>query len=193
MKKYLLLAGITILLSINGFSQTGSDNRILKISKNKEDSIVNDIRKKFQIINSNYLSYQKADKDLMDYSSEGGHLAVYYDKSELKKIIASYFGETGKIIIEYYFWDDNIFFIFHQEYKYNSPIYITTDDPDSGLEAYDEAKTIVFANRYYFSGDKLIRWLDHDKNKVDRNSSKYIDKQSELLKDIEFIRSLINK
>ena len=141
------------------------------------------------LINDNYLkNYLNINKELTENSAEGGEIKAYYDDTVLRKVIAAYYGETGKKVIDYYFWDNAIFFMFVQEYKYNSPVYVTEDMPEAGLEAYDESKTKITENRYYFTQNRLIRWLDNNKKKVDINSPLFIEKQKELLKDADFIK-----
>lgn len=178
MKKLILIFTSVFLSTFIGSAQTDSENEV-----------INDIRSKFKIINNNCNSYEKVDKDLMGHSTEGGNIKAFYDKTDLKKIIAYYYGETGKVINEYYLWDDKVFFIFTRNFVYNSPITMTINDPSIGLEAYDESKTKIKENRYYFSKNKLIQWMDPDKKKVNRESKEFLDKQTELLEDIEFIKS----
>lgn len=150
-----------------------SDTSKLHQDKEKSDEeIISDIREKFGDINSNVNSYKKIKKDLMGESAEGGKLEGYYKNDELKKIIATYFGEMGKSIEEYYFWNNNLFFIFVQDYHYNMPSYLD----DSKVDKIDE-------NRYYFHNDKLIKWLDPDKKEI--SNSKFKQKETEILKEAE--------
>ncbi len=144
------------------------------------------------LINDNYLNnYLNINKDLSENSAEGGEIKAYYDDTVLRKVIATYYGEAGKKVVDYYFWDKSIFFIFVQDYKYNSPVYVTEDMPEAGVEAYDESKTKIFENRYYFTQNKLIRWLDSDKKKVDNRSPLFREKQKELLKDVLSIKEIL--
>ena len=115
-----------------------------------------------------YLSYKKIKKDLKGESSEGGELKGYFNNEELKKIVVSYYGEMGKLIEEYYFWNNNLFFVFTQDYLYNMPKIMD----GSKVEKIDE-------NRYYFSEGKLIRWLDPNKEKAAK--SKMTEKEKEIL------------
>ncbi len=86
--------------------------------------IIQDIRKKFQEINSRERSLKKVTKDILDESSEGGQADVYYDGDSLKKIIITHYGEMGKITMEYYIEDGSVFFIYTRQSTYDRPIYV---------------------------------------------------------------------
>jgi len=135
-----------------------------------EEEVISDIREKFGAVNYNLNSYKKIKKDLMDESTEGGELEGYFKKEELKKIVTSYYGEMGKLIEEYYFWDNELFFVFTQDYSYNMPMYMD----GSKVDKIDE-------NRYYIHKNKLIRWLNPNKEKVAK--SKFTKKETEILQN----------
>lgn len=143
-----------------------------------EEEIISDIREKFGAVNYNINSYKKVKKDLMDESTEGGELEAYFKKEELKKIVASYYGEMGKLIKEYYFWDNDLFFVFTQDYSYNMPIYMD----GSKVDKIDE-------NRYYVHNDKLMRWLDPNKEKVGK--SKFLQKETEILQNAKTLKEKV--
>ncbi len=187
MNRKLLVFFYLIINLINCYSQV--DNRIWNISEKEENDLVQEIRKEFNNINTNDSKYQIKTKDLDGYSTDGGELKAYYEQNDLKKIIVLYYGETGKVAIDYYFKNNNVFFIFRQDYRYNSPYYVTEPDTSIGLEAFDYNKTKIIENRFYISNNKLIRWLDSDKKKVDKKSKEFLNKQVELIEDIEFIKS----
>lgn len=187
MKNLLLL--VFVLLSI--LSIYAQDNVSNKLTESEENEIVIDIRKKFTEIENNCkTSYKRTSKDLNDYSTEGGSVSVFSDKDQIRKAKTIFYGETGKAITEYYFWDNKVFFIFRQNYRYNSSIYIT-EDTEEGFEAYDENKTKIYEDRYYFLNETLVRWIDENKEKIDRYSSSFNEKQKAILEDIEFIKSKI--
>ena len=144
-----------------------------------EEEIVLDIRKKFGDINNNINSYKKIKKDLKGESSEGGELKGYFNNEELKKIVVSYYGEMGKLIEEYYFWNNNLFFVFTQDYLYNMPKIMD----GSKVEKIDE-------NRYYFSAGKLIRWLDPNKEKAAK--SKMTEKEKEILQKTNKLKEKVH-
>ncbi|MDK2978222.1 MAG: hypothetical protein PWP52_936 [Bacteroidales bacterium] len=186
--KNLLLLVFALISILNIYAQ---DNVSNKLSESEENDIVIDIRKKFTEIENNCnTSYKRTSKDLNDYSTEGGYVSIFSDNEQIRKAKTTFYGETGKAITEYYFWDNKVFFIFRQNYRYNSPIYIT-EDTEEGFEAYDENKTKIYEDRYYFLNETLVRWIDENNEKVDRQSSSFNEKQKAILEDIEFIKSKI--
>lgn len=187
----MLILSILVITIHNNNAQVKVDNTgdILILTEEEENAVITEIRRKYRLIDDNYLdNYLNISKDLMGYSAEGGKIRAYYDDSVLRKGTVSYFGETGQKIVDYYFWDNEIFFIFVQDYYFNSPVYVTEDIPEEGVETYDEKKTEESVNRYYFTKNKLIRWIKPDKKKVDIKSPAFKEKQEELLKDVQFIK-----
>lgn len=194
MKKLIIYCLIILIVACNQTSAYHNDNENLKkenevlkegnieLKENKsnetqnqvvpktEEEIILEIRKKYADINNNINSYKKVKRDLIGESTEGGELEGYLNNGELKKLIATYYGEMGKLIEEYYFWDNRLFFVFTQDYIYNKPMSMD----GSKVEKKDE-------NRYYFHKDKLIRWLDPNKAKV--NQSKRTEKEKEILQN----------
>lgn len=168
-----------------GYSQT--DETEVSLTPTEEAAIIKDIRAKFSLINTDLHSYEQRSGDIEEYSTEGGEYTVYYDGEDPLKIEAIYYGEMGRVAIDYYLWDRKVFFVFHQRFSYNSPIYITEDIPEQGIEAFDDSKTSIEENRYYFYKNSLIRWLDNEKNKVDPSSNEYKEEEIRSLEDIEFI------
>ena len=141
------------------------------------EEIISDIRKKFNEINQNTASYEAKSKEIMGESTEGGELNSYFENEELKKMVANYFGEMGRSIEEYYFSENNVFFVFTQQLSYDKPMYV---------EGSKAIKTDE--NRYYFHNDQLIQWLDTNKEKVPNSS--FNQKESELF---EKIKALMEK
>ena len=184
MKKAILFLLTILLFTCNQTSEnnakndtskdTGSEPKTEKEFLN-DDEIISDIRKKFGEINQNTASYKTKSMEMMGESAEGGELKGYYQNEELKKVVASYFGEMGKSIEEYYFSEDNVFFVFTQQYSYDKPIYVE----GSKVEKIDE-------DRYYFHNSKLVRWLDPNKEKV--SNSNFNQKESKLLQEIKELK-----
>jgi hypothetical protein len=67
----------------------------------------------------------------------------------LRKISATFYGETGKALLEYCFWENELIFVFRVELRYTKPL--------SGVV---KTKT---EERFYFADGKLIQWLGPDK------------------------------
>ncbi|MCH2042847.1 MAG: hypothetical protein MK212_01810 [Saprospiraceae bacterium] len=132
------------------------------IKLDAEENIIQSIKNKYRSIVSRCKhDYRKTEKDLYGFSSEGADVKCYYDGNQLRRVYITYYGEMGKAVNDYYIWNDEVFFVYRADYQYNSPI---TAVGEEGIEAFDENKTTVSENRYYFDDGKLIQWIDEDKN-----------------------------
>lgn len=145
------------------------------IEKPSKTELISIIREKYGAIEYNLKYYKEVKKDLMGESTEGGELKGFTKDGELKKIIASYYGEMGKLTEEYYFSDKKLFFGFTTAYEYNKPI----NFEDSKVERKIE-------NRYYFNNDLLIKWLDPNKNEV--SESGFLQKGNEIIKKVDVLK-----
>lgn len=113
---------------------------------------VDQIRSEYEYIQSIMKSYTKVDVSDNEESSEGGMLSYYYDKQKLKIITAEYLSETGKLKEEVYFYENYPMFIYRETHKYNAVMYD---------KKFDDKKTKVFKERYYFDSNKnLIMYID---------------------------------
>ena len=126
MKKIVLFQLFILLFACNQTSENNGNSDASKKAKlesktekeptKNEEEIVSDIRVMFKEINQNSVSYETKSMEITGESTEGGELKSYYQNEQLKKVVASYFGEMGKTIEEYYFSEDNVFFVFTQQY-----------------------------------------------------------------------------
>ena len=185
MKKIVLFQLFILLFACNQTSENNGNSDASKKAKlesktekeptKNEEEIVSDIRVMFKEINQNSVSYETKSMEITGESTEGGELKSYYQNEQLKKVVASYFGEMGKTIEEYYFSEDNVFFVFTQQYTYDKPMYVE----GSKVDKIDE-------NRYYFHNSKLVRWLDPSKEKV--SNSNFNQKESEILQEVKDLK-----
>ena len=74
-------------------------------------------------------------------------------------------GESGKAVEEYYYRDGKLIFVYRKESTYDQPL-------SGKLVSTKE-------NRFYFTNDKLIRWIDENGKQVATDSSEYQEKQKE--------------
>lgn len=131
------------------------------IKLDAQASIIQSIKNKYRsIVSRSKHDYIETEKDLYGFSSEGADLKCYYDGNQLRRVYIIYYGEMGKAVNDYYIWNDEVFFVYRADYQYNSPIIAVEEE---GIEAFDENKTTVSENRYYFDNGKLIQWIDEDK------------------------------
>lgn len=94
-------------------------------------------------------------------------MVAYFDGPNIVKIVATFYGETGRTTEEYYYWENKLIFVLRTESSYDKPL--------SGKVV----STTV--DRFYFSSDKLIRWIEENGKQVASDTSEYSDKQKEYL------------
>jgi hypothetical protein len=124
------------------------------------------IRAKYAAMEKELKDCRQVKRDLAGESAEGGELTAYFSESNLEKLSAKFFGETGKAVEEYYFAENRLIFVLRVESHYTKPM--------SGVV---KNKT---EQRFYFAGGKLIRWLNPD-NKDVTGDAAAAERQRELL------------
>lgn len=157
--------------------------------------IFSTIKAKLKEIQKNVSTYDTTMIDITDESTEGGEAIGYYDKSNLKMIIATWFGETGKRRLECYFDAGKLFFALNTYYKYNRPIYYDKNAANGNDDTvvFNPAKTIIKEDRYYFNDRKLIRWLDNNKKLTESRLPEFIKSEKEILEDSENLKKKFKK
>lgn len=129
---------------------------------------VSTIRTRYASINKGLTRYKKVKRDLSGYSAEGGELVAYFNGPGIVKLVATYLGEGGKAVEEYYYWDGELIFVFRKQSNYDQPL--------SG----NVVKTQE--DRFYFGNKKLIKWINEDGKDVGSGESEFLEKQKEYLK-----------
>ena len=164
MKRILTITVATILVSaaLTNFAAPIS----VAAQFQSEDEIAS-IRQHYARINRSAAKYKKVKKDLSGFSAEGGVLVAYFDGPAIMKIVATFYGESGKAAEDYYYRDGQLIFLLRTDYRYNRPL--------SGKVV----KTTE--NRFYFNGDKLIRWIDESGKQVAADTNEYQEKQKDYL------------
>ena len=150
---------LLILLCAAGMSSAAS-----RVSQGGE--ALRTIRARYLTVNRNQAKYTKIKKDLSGFSTEGGELIAYLDGGSIVKIVANFYGETGKALEEYYYEDGQLIFVFRKDFRYSKPLY--------GRVVSSQAQ------RFYFDRGKMIRWLN-EKGKAVSPGEEYSRKQEELL------------
>lgn len=128
---------------------------------------IKSIREQYAKINKRAARYKRVKKGLSGYSAEGGELVAYFDGPKLMKIVANHFGESGRAVEEYYYWDDRLIFVFRKDSIYDKPM--------SGKVAR------TAENRFYFSADRLVRWIDENARQVEPGKGEYLEKEKDYL------------
>ena len=163
MKRILIVAIATFSIS-SGWATSTSP-----VSANgfQEKDPIASIRQRYAAINKNLAKYRVVKKELSGFSTEGGELTAYFEGPAIVKIAATYLGETGRSFEEFYYWNEKLIFVFRKQDTY--------DQPMSGRVV----KTRE--NRFYFSNDELIRWINEDAKQTAPNNSKYPETQTHYL------------
>src|ERR1043166_7674639 len=117
---------------------------------------IESIRQHYANINQNLSRYRRVKKNLSGYSAEGGELIAYFHGPSVMKMVATFFGETGRTVEEYYYWNGQLIFVFQTESRYDKPL---------------SGKVVrKIESRFYLKDDKLIRWLDENGKEVASDS-----------------------
>jgi hypothetical protein len=148
--------------------------------KQKEGDIIADIKKKSSEINKNLKDYKVKHADDITTSAKGA-ITGYYRDEEAKKILAEHFTENNRKFSEYYFDDGMLILIVKREFIYNRPITYTQENAkiNNDSEWYDDKKTKLEINRFYFSKNKLIKW-DLDNKEIAVSHQNFTDEESQL-------------
>lgn len=110
---------------------------------------IKSIRTKYDQIEKGLKSCRQVKRKLPSESAEGGELIAYFKDRSVEKLSATFLGESGKALEEYYFWNSELIFVLRVESRYTKPM--------SGVV---QTKT---EERFYFADGKLIQWLGADK------------------------------
>lgn len=142
---------------------------------------ITEIRRLYKETQANKSSYTTKSADDFENSSEGGQIVAYLSDNDVRLIEATYYGHMGKARYEFYFTENSTYFIFVQEHNYNAP---------PTVAEYDESKTTVDENRYYFWNDSMIRWIKPDGSLVASNSEEF---KKEGQKQLEWAKEVNGK
>ena len=150
---------ITALLIISVQSKSGA------VSQTPDP--IESIRQQYAIINKGMPTYRTVKKQLSGFSAEGGELVAYFEGQSIMLITATYYGEMGKTVEEYYYWREQPIFVLRTELRYDKPF---------------SSKVVRRADsRFYFANNRLIRWIDEDQKQVKPGSAEYQKNQDEYL------------
>jgi hypothetical protein len=151
-----------------------------------------EIRKECQQIKMALPTFHGKSVKLFGYSTEGGKANAYTDaEGNIRMLQVELYGESGKMIEEYYYRNGSLMFAYYVFHRYNVPYYITPEKAkEIGGEAFDHKKTKIEENRYYFNKWKMIRWLNEEGKEVDIKSVEFNAAEKEVM---DFSNELILK
>jgi hypothetical protein len=138
---------------------------------------VKTIRAHYSEIEGSLKSCKQVKRDLPGESAEGGELTAHLKDSSIRKLSAKFFGESGKALMEYYFWDNQLIFVLRVDSHYTKPM--------SGVV---KTKT---EERFYFAHGSLIRWLDAQNKDVTASAEKAA-RERELLADAKKYSAMVS-
>ena len=133
------------------------------------------IRKEYARVNADSGRMRVVRENLEGPSEQGGKITKYYDGDTLRKAILVFYGETGKTIIDYYFFNRQLFFSFERNTWYDKPM------SARGVKVTKEEE-----NRLYFDKQKLIRWANKKGKLLDKDL--YADKEKDLFEVMKVVR-----
>jgi hypothetical protein len=136
-------------------------------------------KKKPETVDSILKHYQEINKKLKDYkvkhvddltSPAPGSITGYYREDEVKKIVGEHYTDTCRTFVEYYFDDGMLIYVVKQNFVYNVPDTLTEEKARARGDSvwYDDKKTRLEVSRYYFSDNKLFRWVGPDGKGIPR-------------------------
>lgn len=160
-----LVASLLLSFTCSFAAVNASHVPLLIWQSDKSADSVRAIRQHFTTINKGTRRYKKIKKELAGFSAEGGELVAYLDGQAIVKIVATYFGETGRSLEEYYYWNGELIFALRKEMTYDQPL--------SGKVVRSEE------NRFYFENRKLIRFIDQDGKQVHSADPDFSKQQQE--------------
>ena len=143
----------------------------LPAQNSREADAVSVIRTRYAAINQNVSKYKTVKKELAGFSTEGGELTAYFEGNAIRKIAAKHQGETGRWFEEYYYWDDELQFVYHKRDNYSEPM---SGKVTSSVET-----------RFYFDDGQLIRWLNSKGKPMRRGTDEFAEQQKEYLSNSE--------
>ncbi|MEM9300429.1 MAG: hypothetical protein AAGA64_18890 [Bacteroidota bacterium] len=175
--KLSIVSIILLLFSSHVYAQTNEES-------------INTIREYFKFVENNLSRFQTSEETTFDESTDGATIIKYFDNEELVKIRIEYLGETGKLYREFYIQENQLLFVFDQEFNYNMPYYIDSKKAkEMGFdEGYDTKKTKKLEHRYYFYNNRLIRWINPEGEHQTQENSDWNEKQKYYLNELEKLK-----
>ena len=175
----------------------GCDSKMTNVSQTQrtfENSLDTSLssNEKMEIIRNNFKRINSIknctviDSVELEGSTEGGQAKFYFANKQLQKIIAVYYGESGKNVIEYYLLDSKLSFVFRKEFRYNRPIY--WNEPND--EKFDLDKSVITETRSYFYKDVLFEQIKSTKETNDILKENLVKEQKLIEADYNSLKQL---
>lgn len=132
-----------------------------------EEEVIKDIRMHYAAINSQTSWLEPVEIESKGWGGSSEKIEADLYEGVVRKITVTKPTKSGPHTEEYYFWMKRLIFCFTANYLEGGP-------------AKGDEKPEV--NRYYFSRDKLIRWLDSSGQPVPPKDKPFQERQKKILK-----------
>lgn len=109
-----------------------------------QKDIVTIVRAKVNAINVHTSEYKKVEKETTEESA-----TAFFHNNSIVKINATFYKETGKSVVEYYYESDKPLFIYEKDINYYKPVSAAPPSIKSTQE-----------NRLYYENGMLMKWID---------------------------------
>jgi hypothetical protein len=150
--------------------------------KKKQEDVLASIKKKKEKIETKLKDYSFRKVD--DLISDGnGVVSGYFKDAEAKKVSTQHFGKEKRSFTDFYFDDGMLIYAVSQDFVYNKPNYYTEELAKEAhdTEWYDDSKTKLEINKYYFSDNKLIKWTGPQATDVPVNIADFTKQEPVIL------------
>ena len=150
--------------------------------KKKQEQILASTKEKREKINSKLKEYTYRRVD--DIVTEGqGVVSGYFSDDEAKKVITERYDVTRRTFADYYFDDGMLIYVMTQDFIYNKPNTYTEEVArfQNDSEWYDDSKTKLEINKYYFNDNKLIKWTGPSSSDVPVNIADFSKEEPVIL------------
>jgi len=135
---------------------------------------INVIKKEFFAINTQLNSFKRIEKTDTIETTEGNKILKYFKGNKLKMLRATYYGETGKLVDEYYFDDNRLIFYYSVRSQYVAPINVNSNGKIRSKEEarlYLDNSNVLLANlspKKDISKNELKKLGDHTRSEASR-------------------------
>jgi hypothetical protein len=113
-------------------------------------------------------------------STDGGQLEAYCEGDTIRLLVAEYYGETGDAAYRFYLDRDSLLFVLGESRR----------GRPNGRDPYPK-RTIVEQERFYFTADRLVRWLGNKNVPQAVTSPEASERASDLLSDVRRFRAVM--
>ena len=138
------------------------------------------IRERYEQIQDSLKRCQIVTREIEGESTEGGELKAWRLDTAIVKMEVTHYGEGGRKSQEFYLKGSEVVFVFEVTSIYDKPL-------SGKVVSRDE-------ERFYFSGGKLLRWLNAKKKSVEVTTDEAAKRTASLLEDaVRFTRLAASK